>query len=818
MTDGPDFSPLTPEERDAAAQERAREGEPDVSKPTSPPADAEPPEVAAMHLFGRKPNAIWRYAIASGDTAFFVCRYNKKGGRKDFLPLCWFPGDGWRSKHWQVPRPLYNLDKIAANPGVPIIACEGEKSSDAAARIFPDWIATTSSGGAGAATQSDWAPLAGRQVRIWPDADSQGEKYARQVSAIVADLGCEVAIIDAAALAAIDPNGGRREPIKKGWDAADAIDEWRDLDALRKAAGGLAKPFDPRPPASVSIGVSKMGAKGLTVEVKGKGANKTTETVWIAAPFEVLGECRDPRGENWGKLLRWRDADGREHVRHVVDRDLHGEPAALCARLADHGLRINPARQREFRGYLAAARVAHRVMVVERTGWHEIDRQSVFVLPGETIGPRGAERVFLDMAASGQYEARGTVDEWRKGPAKLTCGHAVLVLAVSTALAGPLLGLAGYEGGGLHLWGQSSAGKTTALRIAASVWGRGDTPGFVRAWRATANGLEGAAAGATDTALILDELGQAEAYELAAALYMLANGGGKARAHRDGTLREPRTWRVLTLSSGELPVDAKLTEDRGRKPRAGQLVRMLDIPADRGLGFGVFDFAGPDGDAALLAKRCKLAAASAYGTAGREFVRRLIACGVTGDDVRSMVADFAATEVPAGADGQIDRAAERLGVVAAAGELATKYGVTGWMPGEARKAAASALAQWIKGRDGLEPAEVRQAIKAVRHFIEAHGDARFDLDDPDARPVHNRAGWRKGAGNEQRWLILPEVWKAEVCAGLDPTSVAKVLAEPKRGMLIKGNDGYSKVEKIAGTPKRVYVVTPRIFDGGELED
>ncbi len=67
-------------------------------------------------------------------------------------------------------------------------------------------------------------------------------------------------------------------------------------------------------------------------------------------------------------------------------------------------------------------------------------------------------------------------------------------------------------------------------------------------------------------------------------------------------------------------------------------------------------------------------------------------------------------------------------------------------------------------------------------------------------------------------MILPEVWKAEVCAGLDPTSVAKVLAEPKRGMLIKGNDGYSKVEKIAGTPKRVYVVTPRIFDGGELED
>ena len=84
-------------------------------------------------------------------------------------------------------------------------------------------------------------------------------------------------------------------------------------------------------------------------------------------------------------------------------------------------------------------------------------------------------------------------------------------------------------------------------------FGGGRTPGYVRTWRATANGLEGAAAGATDTALILDELAQVEARDLAAALYMLANGAGKARAHRDGGLREPRAWRVLTISSGEVP-------------------------------------------------------------------------------------------------------------------------------------------------------------------------------------------------------------------------------------------------------------------------
>jgi putative DNA primase/helicase len=64
-----------------------------------------------------------------------------------------------------------------------------------------------------------------------------------------------------------------------------------------------------------------------------------------------------------------------------------------------------------------------------------------------------------------------------------------------------------------------------------------------------------------------------------AALYGLANGTGKARAARDGSLCEPKTWRVLTLSTGEVPTGTKLAEDRGRKARAGQLVRMLDIPA-----------------------------------------------------------------------------------------------------------------------------------------------------------------------------------------------------------------------------------------------
>jgi putative DNA primase/helicase len=130
------------------------------------------------------------------------------------------------------------------------------------------------------------------------------------------------------------------------------------------------------------------------------------------------------------------------------------------------------------------------------------------------------------------------------------------------------LQLATQKGGGLNFFGPSSAGKTTLLQAAASVWGRGASPGYIRTWRATANGLEGAAAGATDTALVLDEFGVVEARDAAAAFYGLANGSGKARAARDGSLREPKSWRVLILSSGEIPAETKLLEEAERRPTA----------------------------------------------------------------------------------------------------------------------------------------------------------------------------------------------------------------------------------------------------------
>ena len=75
-----------------------------------------------------------------------------------------------------------------------------------------------------------------------------------------------------------------------------------------------------------------MSAKGLTQKKqKLKGDDCGAEIVNISGPFEILGACRDPLGHSWGKWLRWRDPDGRQHLRHVSDAALQGDAASLCA-------------------------------------------------------------------------------------------------------------------------------------------------------------------------------------------------------------------------------------------------------------------------------------------------------------------------------------------------------------------------------------------------------------------------------------------------------------------------------------------------------
>jgi uncharacterized protein (DUF927 family) len=102
----------------------------------------------------------------------------------------------------------------------------------------------------------------------------------------------------------------------------------------------------------------------------------------------------------------------------------------------------------------------------------------------------------------------------------------------------------------------------------------------------------------------------------------------------------------------------------------------------------------------------------------------------------------------------------------------------------------------------------------VRRFIEQFGESRFDPipAEPDARPVPNRAGWRREYREAREWLILPEAWKNEICKGLDPRATARLLAD--RGMLRRSDSG-GRLPRSERTPhgiKRVYVLSLRVLE------
>ena len=72
----------------------------------------------------------------------------------------------------------------------------------------------------------------------------------------------------------------------------------------------------------------------------------------------------------------------------------------------------------------------------------------------------------------------------------------------------------------------------------------------------------------------------------------------------------------------------------------------------------------------------------------------------------------------------MQRAADRFGLIAVAGELARDFGIVPWSQGDAYTASSECFGAWLDRRGGLEPAEVRYGIAQVRRFVEAHGESR----------------------------------------------------------------------------------------------
>lgn len=544
-------------------------------------------------------------------------------------------------------------------------------------------------------------------------------------------------------------------------------------------------------------------------ETVGRGEDAHQEWVPISSPIRVLAETSDEQGCGYGRLLEWQDTAGRKRSWPMPMRELtRRQGEEVLAALLDAGLPfIALGRKHKLAEYLMACRPDKRITCVERTGWHG----RAYVLPQGSIGP-DADGVILQTTgyAASDFVERGTLGEWQQGVAALAVGNSRLCFALSLAFAAPLLSLVGMEGGGFHLKGESTDGKTTIMKAAASVYGNPDR--YSQTWRATGNAIEGIASRRNDALLCLDELGEMDGREAGQTAYMLANGQGKGRSKQDGELRERKAWRLLFLSTGELSLEDHAAS-AGQRTQAGMEVRTIQIPSDTG-HHGAFEWLHGMESGRTFADTLKANSDSQHGSAFRTYAEALAGdLDTHRERLRGEIKRLAAELTPKEAGNQVGRAINRFALVAAAGELATRLGVTGWPDGEALRAVRVCLKAWLAERGHLGNKEDAATLAQIRAFMRAHQYTRFvDVSDPNHRPA-NVVGYRRnprhGTDDELEFWVDPSGW-VEITSGRDAKKAAKLSA--KAGYLLGGEGRYQLLRRLpTGKRARVYVLTDLVL-------
>jgi putative DNA primase/helicase len=227
--------------------------------------------------------AKWDYQDASGKLIAVVYRYDPEPGKKEFRP--------WDVKRRKMappdPRPLFNQPGISYAERIVLV--EGEKCAQSLIELGV--CATTAMHGANAPVdKTDWTPLAGKHVLIWPDRDKPGWDYADRASQAILLAG-------AISCAILQPPEDKPD----GWDVADARVEGFDV------AGFLA--------AGDRMPVVRQADESTASDIV-DGLDYTTEDGLAMAFTRQFGEdwryC-----SSWGKWLVWNG------VRWNIDKSLY---------------------------------------------------------------------------------------------------------------------------------------------------------------------------------------------------------------------------------------------------------------------------------------------------------------------------------------------------------------------------------------------------------------------------------------------------------------------------------------------------------------
>ncbi|HAU5703940.1 TPA: DUF927 domain-containing protein [Citrobacter freundii] len=507
----------------------------------------------------------------------------------------------------------------------------------------------------------------------------------------------------------------------------------------------------------------------------------TEKESWLSATLAVTGIGED---ENERYLvLRWHpEGSDSERTEALPMRDI-GEREGW-AKLRAGGLSITA--KSSLRAILAdhLQRSGNREMwaIASATGW----QCGAYIMPdGEVIGEPKTPVLFNGRSAAAKgYTVKGTAESWRATVAMLAKGNPSMMLGIACALAAPLIGVAGADGFGVHLFGGSSAGKTTTGNAATTVYGEPDA--LKLTWYSTALGLVNEAAAHNDGFMPLDEIGQgSNRRAVADAAYALFNGVGKIQGAKDGGNRDVKRWRAMAFSTGEIDMESYIRADGG-KVNAGQLVRLLNVPITKATEY--HGYADGKAHADAMREACK----ANYGAVGREWIRLLAS-----QKEASIEAVRAAERrwlglLPDEASEQVRRVASRFAVLEAA--LLLSLSLTGWDAQECRDALQHSFNAWVN-EFGMGNREAKAWVEQAEAFLQRYGYSRYlpyHNTDPRDLPIKDLAGYRvkSRSGEEMVFHTWPSVFKDEIATGANYIAFAQALADA--GMLDKPSKGITK--------------------------
>ncbi len=293
--------------------------------------------------------------------------------------------------------------------------------------------------------------------------------------------------------------------------------------------------------------------------------------------------------------------------------------------------------------------------------------------------------------------------------------------------------------------------------------------------------MEATAAAHNDNLLCLDEIGTCDVRDIRKVIYDLFGGTGKARLNKNSEAQQKRSWRIVGLSTGELSIAEKISEEPRHTTKAGLKVRLLDIAIDDNV---IMDSHGasPSSFVNSLKEHC----GQFYGSAGPIFIEQLIALETTPTELSARVKK-SVNEWENNLSESINlesyqkRGIRRLALILVAGLLARDFGILPFEKAELVLAIKHIRDAWLN--DVLNIPEDIKGLLAIRNFIIRYRESRFlniHSHHKAGTVIRDLAGYIK-IHNNQDFYLFTDAGFLEACGGC--SSKIAITALKKLGCL-----------------------------------